>query len=516
MAVATAIGALVGFGAPTVAQEPPSLDASTIQRVDDFLSSERVASGIPGLAIVIVGGDQIVHTAAFGVADGAGRAVTADTPFVLASLSKAFTAMCVMQLVDAGRIELDAPVQRYIPWFRVGDEAASSRITIAQLLHHSSGLGATFWSDVGQDGKALERFVRGLASAGLRFDPGDGYYYSDTNYQVLGFVVQTLTGVPFDQHVEEHIFSPLGMVHSHVLAADASADGAAEGFYRWFGLATVPTPVPYPRAGGPAAVMFSSANDMGRWLIAHLNRGRVGDSQVLSEAGMATLHTPVSEVDPDHGYAMGWVVRPYWEELAIVGAPATTYPLPALIEHGGGWTTGHTYIGLVPERHWGFAVLMNVYDRADDSPFTHVEQGVLRILAGKDPLPAFASPDLLGRNARALAIGLLGLETVSLVWSMRMLLRWRRRDGAPLSTRTVFATTAAPLLLDILVLWIVLLVLPSHFDAPLAAILASVPDASLIAWPLLVLAGIWGPIRTIALLFLHVGGRPRQTSTTTG
>jgi CubicO group peptidase (beta-lactamase class C family) len=449
------------------------------------------------------------------MADGAGRAVTADTPFVLASVSKAFTAIGVMQLVEAGRIELDAPVQRYVPWFRVADEAASSRITIAQLLHHSSGLGATSWSDAGQDGEALERFVRSLASARLRFDPGDGYSYADANYQVLGFVVQTITGVAFDRYVEEHVFSALGMVHSHVLAADAFADGAADGFYRWFGLATMPTRVPYPRAGGPAAVMFSSANDMGRWLIAHLNGGRVGDSQVLSEAGMATLHAPVAEIDPDHGYAMGWVVRPYWEELVVAGAPATTYPLPALIEHGGAWATGHTYVGLVPERHWGFAVLMNIYDRVDDTSFTHVEQGVLRILAGKDPLPAFASSDLLGRNARVLTMGLVGLEIVSLVWSMWILVGWRRRSAASRSPPRAIATTAAPLLLDVLVLWLVLLVLPSHYEAPLEAIIAAVPDAPFIAWPLLVLGGIWGPLRTVAFVILYLQGRPRPTSPAT-
>ena len=413
MAVASAVWVLLSVGSPAVAEGPASLDDSRTQRIDDFLTSERQASGIPGLALVIVANDQIVHTAAFGVADGAGRAVTADTPFVLASVSKAFTALAVMQLVEAGRIQLDAPVQRYVPWFRVADEEASTRITIAQLLHHSSGLGATNWMDASQDEEALERFVRALGSARLGFDPGDGYHYADANYQVLGFVVEEVTGVAFDRYIQEHIFTPLGMVHSHVLAADAFADGAAEGFYRWFGLATSPTRVPYPRAGAPAAVMFSSANDMGQWLIAHLNGGRLGDAQVLSEAGMESLHTPVTEIDPDHGYAMGWAVRPYWEELVVPGMPATTYSLPALIEHGGGWTTGHTYVGFVPERQWGFAVLMNLNDPVDNSPLTHVEQGVLRILAGKEPLPAFASSDLLGRAARPLSLGLLGLEIVA-------------------------------------------------------------------------------------------------------
>ena len=98
------------------------------------------AQRIPGLALGIVQGDEIVHLRGFGEADSSGRAVTPQTPFIIGSLSKSVTALAVMQLVEAGKVELDAPVQRYLPWFRVADEEASAEITVRHLLNHTSGL----------------------------------------------------------------------------------------------------------------------------------------------------------------------------------------------------------------------------------------------------------------------------------------------------------------------------------------------------------------------------------------
>src|SRR6266480_3482263 len=85
-------------------------------------------------------GAQIVHLNGFGEADQSGRAVTAQTPFVIGSMTKSFTALAIMQLVEAGKIQLDAPVQRYLPWFRVADPTASARITVRNLLNQTSGI----------------------------------------------------------------------------------------------------------------------------------------------------------------------------------------------------------------------------------------------------------------------------------------------------------------------------------------------------------------------------------------
>ena len=109
-------------------------------QIDAYVSTQMQMMRLPGLALGIVHGDQIVHLHGFGEADQSGRAVTAQTPFVIGSMTKSFTALAIMQLVEAGKVQLDVPVQRYLPWFRVADPTASSRITVRNLLNQTSGI----------------------------------------------------------------------------------------------------------------------------------------------------------------------------------------------------------------------------------------------------------------------------------------------------------------------------------------------------------------------------------------
>jgi CubicO group peptidase (beta-lactamase class C family) len=141
------------------------IDATAI---DKYIADRMRSARIPGVALAIVKGDQIVYLKGYGQADSSGRAVTPQTPFLIGSITKAFMALAVMQLVEAGKVELDAPVQRYIPWFRLADPQASAHITVRQLLNQTSGIPQVptlmtwTWPD---DDNALERHVRLLAKA---------------------------------------------------------------------------------------------------------------------------------------------------------------------------------------------------------------------------------------------------------------------------------------------------------------------------------------------------------------
>jgi CubicO group peptidase (beta-lactamase class C family) len=121
---------------PALAQSTPA----NFDAVDKYISTKMKELGIPGAALVIVEGDQIVHLKAFGVADASGRPVTPQSPFFTGSTGKSFTALAIMQLVEAGKIKLDKPVQMYLPWFRVADADASKTITVRQLLNMNSGI----------------------------------------------------------------------------------------------------------------------------------------------------------------------------------------------------------------------------------------------------------------------------------------------------------------------------------------------------------------------------------------
>ena len=112
--------------------------------IDSMIEDQLRQGGVPGGALVIVHGDQVVHTRGFGVADGSGRKVTPETPFYLGSTTKSFTALAILDLVDEGRVDLDAPVQRYLPWFTLADSAFSRGITVRQsddALGRDSGPG---------------------------------------------------------------------------------------------------------------------------------------------------------------------------------------------------------------------------------------------------------------------------------------------------------------------------------------------------------------------------------------
>ena len=144
----------------------PHAGAPDIASIDTYVSTQMQANHIPGVALGLVHNDQVVHLRGFGEANQSGRAVTPHTPFILASVSKSFTALAIMQLVEAGKIELDAPVQRYLPWFRVADPVASARITVRHLLSHTSGLPASA-CETDQVTMTLEQFVRSLATVVL-------------------------------------------------------------------------------------------------------------------------------------------------------------------------------------------------------------------------------------------------------------------------------------------------------------------------------------------------------------
>src|SRR5437588_9714781 len=172
----------------------PRAGAPDLARIDAYISEQMQADHIPGLALGLVHNDQVVHLRGFGEADQSGRAVTPQPPFILASVSKSFTALAILQLVEAGKIELDASVQRYLPWFRVADPVASARITVRHLLYQTSGIPATGYAcATDQATMTLEQYVRSLATLTLDRPVGSSHEYCSTNYDILGLIVQTVS-----------------------------------------------------------------------------------------------------------------------------------------------------------------------------------------------------------------------------------------------------------------------------------------------------------------------------------
>ena len=170
--------------------------------IDAYIENHMAEIQIPGLALSIVHNDEIVYTQGYGVADPDGTPVTPGTPFILGSTSKSFTALAIMQLVEAGRIELDAFVQTYLPWFTMAGPEAAALITVRHFLAQTSGLSGPVSDkdlvnpDVSEG--ALETHIRELADYKLARPVGESHEYNNTGYDILGLIVQAVSGQSFE------------------------------------------------------------------------------------------------------------------------------------------------------------------------------------------------------------------------------------------------------------------------------------------------------------------------------
>ena len=244
--------------------------AADFQTIDAYVTSQTEAMHIPGVALGIVKGDKIAHLQSFGVANPAGQPMTAQTPLILGSTTKSITALAIMQLVEAGRIGLDAPVREYLPWFEVDERlvpSAASTITVRHLLNQTSGIptgkgiGASLTDNADE---TTEEAVQALKKVTVTAPAGTNFQYSNSNYVILGLVVQTVSRQSYESYVQEHIFAPLHMQHSFVSENEAGRHDMATGYRWWFG---IPIPANLPHSGGavPAGYLISSAQDMAQY-----------------------------------------------------------------------------------------------------------------------------------------------------------------------------------------------------------------------------------------------------------
>ena len=340
--------------------------------IDAYVTEQMNNLGIPGMALGIVQDGQVAHLQGFGIADSSGRAVTPQTPFCIGSVTKSFTALAVMQLVEAGKVDLDAPVQKYLPWFELADKEASEKITVRNLLNHATGISTIDGNRFLSSQHGLEETVRGLSSIRLSMPVGTAFQYSNLNYIIAGLIVEKVSGQSFADYVTQHIFKPLDMRHSYASRAPALADGLATGHHYMFGHA-FEREYAVPPAGVSEGYLIASVEDMTHYLIAHLSDGRYGDTSILSEHGIAELHAPAIPAGGDTQYAMGWGAS------TLDGVP--------VVWHTGDSGHFHSVVFLMPGRGSGFALLANA------SGFEQLEQvdgialGVFSLLNGKAPAP---------------------------------------------------------------------------------------------------------------------------------
>jgi CubicO group peptidase (beta-lactamase class C family) len=300
----------------------PALDAA--------ITAQMSKHGLPGVALAVVEDGAIIYLHGYGTA-GRGQAMTPQTQMLIGSQSKSFTALAIAQLAEQGKIDLNAPVQTYIPWFQVADEDASARITVNHLLHHTSGLSDAGYGVVLPNDATPEQAVRSLAQAQLAAPVGSKHQYFNRGYTTLAYIVELVSGQSYADYVQAHILDPLGMGSS--TAAPASAAGLAQGYTRVFGFA-VPAREPIPAYGVGEGWIVSTAEDLAHYAIAVMD----GGAGLVSPQMMCRILTPGLG-----SYGMGWM---------ILDNGAT-------IVHGGANHTFRTEVNLYPKAGRAFVLLTN-------------------------------------------------------------------------------------------------------------------------------------------------------------
>jgi len=280
---------------PGTAPDPEltRLQAEFEPRINDAIQK----GNLPGFAIGIVKNGKLIYAKGFGVARlGGTTPITSKSLFHMASVTKTFVATAVMQLVEQGKIDLDAPLTRYLPYFRLDDERYRT-IKIRQMLSHTSGIPDTVnyhWDKPEYDTGALERFVRSISDQKLVFAPGEKFAYSNTAYEILGDVIAKVSGESFEDYVQHNILTPLGMKDSTLLIREASPLLLTSPHVLEKDKVVVSKIFPYNRAHAPSSTLYSSIEDMSRWAIANLNHGELDGKRILKRETAESMWRPVA------------------------------------------------------------------------------------------------------------------------------------------------------------------------------------------------------------------------------
>ena len=346
----------------------------------DIIESIREKDGIPGVAAAIVKNGEIVAADGFGYRNrDAELPMTAHTVSPLCSLTKSFTGVAVMQLVDSGKLWLDEPVVSYLPNFRVADAEASRKITPRILLCHKSGMGRTgHQSRMFTEPRPYQdrgELVSQLAEVELQTPPNVAYSYCNEGYVTLGHLVETVSGIPLEDYFQSHIFDAVGMKRTYPRFSQWRSEmDRSHGYVKKDGTYEE-TQFPenysiYLSTGG----ICSTAYDYANYLIATMD---YANSPLLSAGSLDAMQTiSMPYGDTGWGYGFGW--RIVWNAGRKI------------VSHGGSIRSSiTTYALMVPSEQLGVVVLTNPggAQQISEQLANNVLSAPLLLPTPEDPLP---------------------------------------------------------------------------------------------------------------------------------
>ncbi|NFD78234.1 cyclic peptide export ABC transporter [Clostridium botulinum] len=333
-------------------------------KIEKFIEENMNESSIPGLSVTIVKDDKTVYQKGFGYSDVDGKKpVTSQSLFEIGSNSKAFTALGILSLEKSGQIKLNDEVTKYISWLKVKYKGKETSITVEQLLYHTSGIPFKTIDKVPVADKdnALEETVKTLVDIDLDSEPGKKFQYATINYDVLGLIIEKVTGKTYENYIEETVLKPMGLNNTYLFKNETINEQMASGYKIGF-LKPQLYEAPIYRGNKPAGYIISGGEDMAKWLKIQMgtmkelkfHKDIIKKSQEASRANSA--------IGDEVFYAGGWFVYPKGQ-----------------ISHGGNNPNYSSFIIFNPKDKVGVAVLSNI----NSNYMQNIGLGINRMLQGE-------------------------------------------------------------------------------------------------------------------------------------
>jgi CubicO group peptidase (beta-lactamase class C family) len=325
----------------------PQLDAVISKAIADWK--------VPGISVAITVGDSIVYSKAFGFADlEQKKRVTGNTIFPIGSMGKSFTAFSIALLQEHGQLSLNDKVVKWLPWFTMTDKQLQNNLTVADMLSHRTGMetfaGDLLWTESNLSNRAI---INKWGKIKPQFPIRNRFGYSNIAYMVAGEVIQSVTGANWKQFVNEQVLQPLKMHYSFLNKDEAIQQHDLAKGYTMIG----DTVIEIPKGTGVLEAfggMYSTANDMAKWLMLHVNDGKINHQQLFAEGPVWEVRNPFSIVGKNYfangkrlivNYGLGWELFNYNNaEVAC---------------HGGAYSGYLSMTGFIPEQKAGFVILTN-------------------------------------------------------------------------------------------------------------------------------------------------------------
>ena len=305
---------------------------------------------VPGVAVGVAIGDED-HLAFAGVTSVEDPLpVDEGTIFQIGSTGKTYTSTAILRLVEAGKIDLDAPVRTYVPELKLKDEQVAREVTVLQLLNHTAGWDGDLFEDTGEGEDALNRYVANMANIEQVTPLGATVSYNNASLALAGLVLEKVTGKMYEQVIRESILEPLGMERSFFFTKEIMTYRFANGHKRsQDGTIEITRPWDMGRYGAPMGGMSANVGDQLAWARFHMGDGTGADgTRVLSEQMLRRMQEPTVECP---GNALGDAVGISWMLRSQDGLK--------VVAHGGDMVGQHSIFEMVPERRFAITSLTN-------------------------------------------------------------------------------------------------------------------------------------------------------------